>query len=103
MKPEWIKASIALASMGTILVILFAVMSSPFEDLIDMIDEEATEIGIDSDVDPFLTMVTTIFGTVFAISMLGLVMWFFLGSHEDEHEQYPTERVYRSPPGGHWK
>jgi len=101
MKPQWIKASIALATFGTILVILFSVMSGPFDFFIDQIDDESSKMNISSDVDPFLSMVQLIFGTVFAISMFGLVVWFFLGSHQDEHEQY-TEQVFRRPPGGNF-
>jgi len=98
----WIKASISLAAMGTILVILFAVMSNPFNTIIGYVDDEAENMEVSSDVDPFLDMLITIFGTVFAISFLGLAMWFFLSSHQREHEQYPEDQVYRRPPGGQW-
>jgi len=54
--------------------------------------------NVSAEIDSFITMFQTIFGTVFALSMIGLIMWFFLGSHEEEHEQYVQER--KRPPGG---
>lgn len=56
-------------------------------------------MNISSDVDPMLTMYQTVFSLVFAISMIGLIAWFFLGSHEEEHEDYLRRRP-PSPPGG---
>jgi len=184
-KPDWIKASIALIAMGAITVILFAVISSPFTDVLSQISDEAGNIdmnmneyfdvsnpstdetvtlettpqsiktvsvndkrtkpdpikdgdsyeyywiqtssytivddtltvqssamtsnttsiqvkyikgNVSAEIDSFITMFQTIFGTVFALSMIGLIMWFFLGSHEEEHEQYVQER--KRPPGG---
>jgi len=184
-KPDWIKASIALIAMGAITIILFAVISSPFTDVLSQISDEAGNIdmnmneyfdvsnpstdetvtlettpqsiktvsvndkrtkpdpikdgdsyeyywiqtssytivddtltvqssamtsnttsiqvkyikgNVSAEIDSFITMFQTIFGTVFALSMIGLIMWFFLGSHEEEHEQYVQER--KRPPGG---
>ena len=105
MQPQrisWMKASLGLATMGTIIVILFIVLNNPFNTIIDMIDEEATDFGVSSDVDPFLTMILTIFGLVFALSMAGLITWFFLSSHETEHEQYTEDSPYQNPPGGNF-
>jgi FlaG/FlaF family flagellin (archaellin) len=184
-KPDWIKASIALLAMGAITLILFAVISSPFTDVLTQISDEAGNINmnmneyfdvsnpstdktvtlettpqsiktvsvndkrtktdpikdgdsyeyywiqtssytitddtltvqssamtsnttsiqvkyikgnVSAEIDSFITMFQTVFGTVFALSMIGLIMWFFLGSHEEEHEQYVQER--KRPPGG---
>jgi len=174
-RPDWIKASIALIAMGSITVILFAVISNPFGEIIDKIDEEATDLdmivndhfdvvnpatnevcvltdtptsiksvkvqhkithewqtvdsadyslvdktvtvddsaldtnssiigikyikgSVGTEIDPFLTMLQTIFGVTFALSLIGLILWFFLGSHEEEHEDYIKSR--QRPPGG---
>jgi FlaG/FlaF family flagellin (archaellin) len=186
-KPEWIKASVALIAMGSITFILFAVISTPFGDVLEKLTDEASEndmivneffdvvnhnteeeytlrttpssiervsvrhkrtvtdaitndekteyywvtvppsrytlvdatITIQSseydadntqtqikyvkgtvgeEITPLITMFQTVFSVVFAISMIGLITWFFLGSHEEEHEQYIQER--KRPPGG---
>jgi len=97
---DWTKASIALATMGTIIIILFIVLSNPFDIITTMIQDEADDFGVGSDVDPFITMITTVFGITFSLSMIGLIIWFALGSHQTEHEHYPDQSPYRRPPGG---
>ena len=57
-KPNWIVASISLGAFGAIIVILFAVMSGPFSDITDMITEQSENMDVDSDVDPFISMIT---------------------------------------------
>ena len=97
-RPNWIVASISLGAFGAILVILFAVMSGPFGDVTDMIGEQSENFNVSGSVDPFLTMIATVFGTVFALAMIGLIAWFFLGSQREEHDDYVSSR--HRPPGG---
>ena len=87
-KPNWIVASISLGAFASITVILFAVMSGPFTEITDTIEEQSENMGVDSDVTPFLTMIATVFGIVFSFSMIGLVAWFFMGSQREETEEY---------------
>jgi len=85
---EWVKSSIGLAVFGFINLVLFIVLSNPFGLLMDKISEESVKMGIESDVNPFLDMWRTVFGLMFVLSMFGLAVWFFLGSHRSEYEQY---------------
>ena len=94
----WVKASIGLAVFGFITITLFSVLSDPFVYLADpdegIISEQAQELGVDSDVTPFLTMIMTVFGFTFLSSVIGLVLWFFMGSHEEEQDYYQGGRRY---------
>ena len=85
---NWVKASVGLATFGFINLVLFIVLSAPFGDLVDTISEESADLGVDSDVDPFLDIWRTIFGVSFVLSMFGLAVWFFLGTHREEFEQH---------------
>jgi len=87
----WTKASISLATFGFINMILFIAFSSPFSQISDLLSGLASDFGISGNVDPFLTMFQTVFGLMFVLSMVGLIMWFILGAHEHEHIQYPRE------------
>jgi len=85
---NWMKASIGLATFGFINLALFIVLSSPFGQILDTISDESHELNIDDDVDPFLDIWRTVFGMTFVLSMFGLAVWFFLGSHRDEYEEH---------------
>jgi len=94
----WTKASISLATFGFINMILFIAFSSPFTQITDMILSIATDLGIAGNVTPFILMLRNIFGIIFVLSMVGLIVWFILGAHEEEHMQYP-----KGGPGSGWR
>ena len=85
---NWTKTSMGLAIFGFINMVLFITLSSPVGTLFDMIDDQAVTHGVDSQVSPLLDNFRTIFGLAFVLSMFGLAVWFFLGSHKFEYEQY---------------
>jgi len=37
---------------------------------------------------PILNTIRTLFGLMFVLSMIGLIIWFLLGAHEEEYEEY---------------
>ena len=92
---NWSKVSIGLIVFAFINFVLFIAFSEPFGFIIDIITSEATQLGIESDVVPFLTMLSNIFGLIFVFSMIGLAIWFFLGGHAEEGEEYPKEYYRR--------
>jgi hypothetical protein len=85
---NWAKQSIALATFGFITLVIFISMSMPFDFLMGTINNESIKAGVDSNVSPIITMIRNLFGLLFLLSMVGLIMWFFLGSHEDEYEEH---------------
>lgn len=85
---NWSRASISLATFGFINMILFIALSSPVTTIFDMVQDEGENMGVNADVTPLISIFRTIFGLMFVFSMVGLVMWFFLGSHEEEYEEY---------------
>jgi len=54
---NWSKVSIGLIVFAFINFVLFIAFSEPFGFIIDIITSEATQLGIESDVVPFLTMI----------------------------------------------
>jgi len=87
MASNWVKASIGLAVFSFINLMLFIVLSNPFELVLTTIGQEATNMNINGSVSPFLVSLRTIFGITFVLSAIGAIIWFFLGSHQDEYEQ----------------
>lgn len=85
---SWARMSIYLATFGFINLILFIVLSSPMGMIFDMIDEQSERLDVQADTVDFIDMFRTIFGLMFVFSMAGLVLWFFLGAHREEYEQY---------------
>jgi len=92
---NWSKVSIGLIVFGFINFVLFIALSEPFGFITGLLETQANQLGIGSDVTPFLTMLSTIFGLTFVFSMVGLVIWFFLGGHEEEGEEYPEKYYYK--------
>lgn len=86
-----VAAAVGLITFGFINLVLFIVLANPFGLLTDLIEEQAdadhmnlTEYNISS----YLNNFKTVFGLMFVFSMVGLIIWYFLGSHESEHESY---------------
>jgi len=82
------KASISLGTFAFINLVLFIVLSTPIGDIFNMLETEADNQGVNADVTPIIETFRTIFGLMFVFSMVGLIIWFFLGSHEEEYEEY---------------
>lgn len=85
---SWARMSVYLATFGFINLILFIVLSSPMGMVFDMIDEQSERLDVQADTVDFIDMFRTIFGLMFVFSMVGLILWFFLGAHREEYEQY---------------
>jgi len=85
---NWTRASVGLATFAFINLILFVVLSTPVGTIFDMVEHQANESGVGSDVTPMINMWRTTFGVVFVLSFIGLLVWFLLGSHEEEGEDY---------------
>lgn len=85
---SWVKASIGLAVFGFINLVLFIVLSQPTTIVFNTVQNESIKMGVSGNVIPILNMIRTVFGVTFVLSMVGLVIWFFLGSHQVEGEDY---------------
>ena len=84
-------SAVGLVTFGFINLVLFIVLSSPFVTLTDLIEEQAGPSHMDvqsGNVTAYLNNFKMVFGLSFVLSMAGLIVWFFLGSHKSEYEQY---------------
>jgi len=84
-------AAVGLVTFGFINLILFIVLSSPFGTLTDLIEEQSDSAHLNvqsGNVTSYLDNFKRVFGLSFVLSMTGLVVWFFLGSHKEEFEEY---------------
>jgi len=94
---SWVKASLGLATFSFINLVLFIVLSNPFNMILTKVDEEAQQIddtnvpsfSYSGKVAPFLNSLATLFGLMFLFSFVALIIWFFLGAHREEYEEYP--------------
>lgn len=102
---KWAKASLGLAIFGFINLLLFIILSSPFNIVLNTLSDEAGNIAEykwnesqgksvptgkslnNSGMHHFYGMLRTVFGVTFLLSMFGVIIWFFLGTHEEEFEQ----------------
>lgn len=89
---SWARQSVGLITFAFITMVLFIVLSAPMATIFGMIDEEAEKMDIDDDVSPIIATYAIVFGMVFVLSMFGLGVWFFLGSHQSEYEETVDER-----------
>jgi len=84
---NWVKASIGLVVFSFINLLLFIVFSGPFELILGNLGTEAVNMNISSSVSPIYDNLRTVFGLVFVLSAVGAIVWFILGTHQDEFEQ----------------
>jgi len=82
------KAGISLATFGFINLVLFITLSTPVGQIFTMLETEGESQGVNADVTPLIEIFRTVFGMMFVLSMVGLVIWAFLGAHEQEYEEY---------------
>lgn len=87
---SWMKQSIGLSTFAFINLVLFITLSTPFNLLMDTIEEESTNpaTNVSAQVNPIINNFRTVFGLMFLFSMIGLIVWFFLGTHSSEYESY---------------
>lgn len=77
-------------------LILFIAFSGPFGLILGYIEDESDEIiegnyksaDYRNKVNGYLNNFRMIFGLMFTASAIGLIIWFFLGTHEVEGEEY---------------
>lgn len=83
-----VKASVSLGTFAFINLVLFIVLSSPISSIFSMLDDEAENHGVQADTAQLIENFRIVFGLIFVLSMVGLIIWFLLGSHEEEFEEY---------------
>ena len=84
-------SAVGLATFGFINLVLFFALANPFGLLLDLIETQAgpAHMNVTSgNVTGYLNTFQIIFGLMFVMSMIGLVVWFLLGSHEEMGEEY---------------
>lgn len=92
---SWLKQSIVFGVFAFIIMVLFIVLSNPFNFVIDEVENESTGYldseTVDDHISPFLNTLRTIFGLVFVLGFFSLIIGIFLVTHKDEYEEYPEE------------
>lgn len=94
------KVTIGLASFAFINLILFIVLANPFVNILTLLGDEAQlmddtnvpAFNYDGHVAPVYRNLTTLFGLLFLLSFVGLIIWYFLGSHREEGEDFPGQQ-----------
>ena len=91
---SWAKVSVGLAVFAFLNLMIFIAMSNPFETVLGYMEDQADIYDnahgshVSENISGHFNMLRTIFGMTFVLSMVALGVWFFLGAHEDEYQQY---------------
>ena len=85
---NWAKVTVGLITFSFINLVLFMALSNPVGLIFDMVDTQAENMDVDAEVSPIINNFRTVFGLTFLLSMVGLAVWFFLGTHKEEYEEY---------------
>jgi len=92
---SWAKVSVGLGIFAFINLVMFISLSGPFETVLNYLEDEADiydandgSSTVAQDMSGHYDMLRTIFGLTFVLSMVGLGVWFVLGAHQDEYQQY---------------
>lgn len=84
-------AAIGLATFAFINLVLFFAMAGPFGQIGDMLIEQSdsSHMNVTSgNVTAHMGKLQTVFGLMFILSIVGLILWFVLGSHRLEGEEF---------------
>ena len=85
---NWAKVTVGLITFAFINLLLFIVLSNPMGLIFDMIVTQSGNMGVESEVTNHINNYRMVFGLTFLLSMAGLIVWFILGSHREEYEDF---------------
>jgi hypothetical protein len=85
---NYIRATIFLAFLSFINLILAITFNLVRSTLWEQLIIASNKTGVQSQVVPHLNNLTLVFWLLFIFSAIGAIVWYVLGSHREEHEQY---------------
>ena len=96
---SWLKQAVGFATFSFILMVIFIVLSQPYDLIIDTVENESESYleseTMDNSISPFLNTLRTVFGLLFVLSFFSILVGIFLKAHEEEYEEYPDDRFRR--------
>lgn len=94
MRTSDIAATIILIVLAFITMVLAISFEQARVALWDNLRDSAESLGIYGKVDSFLISMELIFWMIFIISLVGVIVVYFIGSHEEEGETYAPSQEY---------
>ena len=85
---NYIRATIFLGFVSFINLMLAIVFNLVRQHLWSAIRSGANITGVYEQVNPHLVNYELVFWIVFLLSAVGAIIWFGIGSHKEEHEEY---------------
>ena len=85
---NYIRATIFLGVLSFINLVLAIVFNRVRIALWDAIRTGSNITGIYDQVNPHLANFELVFWLIFIISAVGAILWYILGSHQEEYEEY---------------
>lgn len=97
MRTSDIAATIILIILAFTTMVLAVSFNRARASLWSGIKVAANDTQVYGKVNSFLTQMEIIFWMVFLISLIGVIVVYFVGSHEEEGETYAPPQEYRYP------
>jgi len=85
---NYVRASIFLGFVSFINLMLAIVFNMARENLWAAIRNGANITGVYEQVNPHLINFELVFWIIFLLSAVGAIIWYIIGSHKEEYEQY---------------
>jgi len=85
---NYIRATIFLGFVSFINLVLAITFNLVRRTLWEAIRNGATVTGVYAQVNPHLNNFELVFWLVFILSAVGAIIWYILGSHKEEYEEY---------------
>lgn len=85
---KYMQATIFLAFLSFINLILAITFNFVFVHLYTTLRSASNMTGVYSEVNPHLINIQLVFWLMFIFSAVGAIVWYILGSHREESEEY---------------
>ena len=85
---NYIRATVFLGILSFINLVLAIVFNRARVALWDALRTASNQTGVYSQVNPHLVNIELVFWLIFILSAVGAIIWFILGSHKEEYEEY---------------
>lgn len=85
---DYIKATILLGVTSFINLTLAVVFNLVRTNLWEQLRDASNKTGVYSQVNPHLINFEIVFWLLFIFSAVGGIVWYILGSHKEEYEEY---------------
>ena len=85
---NYIRATIFLGFLSFLNLVLAIAFNFVRSNLWEQLRYASNQTGVYSQVNPHLNNLELVFWLIFILSAIGAIVWYVLGSHREEYEEY---------------